>query len=136
MSRLAGKFAGIVLLTVAEERLEALIEDLDALSAHGLQVALERTDSPPEHHTVDLRLELFGVDHPGIVAEISAALAGRGISIEEISTDVREAPMGGGTVFEAFARLSAPPTTSTEGLRTMLEALAHDLMVEIRLSND
>ena len=40
-----------------------------------------------------------------------------------------------GMLFEAAAVLEAPPATSTEQLRTMLEALADELMVEIRLSD-
>ena len=136
MSRLAGKFAGIVLVTVADERFDALAGDLTALKAQGLHVALERTDEPAERESQRLHLELLGADHPGIVAEISASLATHHVSIEELSTDVRDAPMAGGTLFEARAVLNAPPTTSTDALRSMLEGLAHELMVEIRLSDD
>ncbi len=136
MSRLAGKFAGIVLVSVADERLEALSADLAALAAQGLHVTLERTDEPVERESLRLHLELLGADHPGIVAEVSAALAARGVSIEELTTDVRDAPMAGGTLFEAHAVLTAPPTTSTETLGSVLEALADELMVEIRLSED
>ena len=136
MSRLAGKFAGIVLVTVADDRFDALVSDLTALNAQGLHVAFERTDEPVERESQRLHLELLGADHPGIVAEISASLATQNVSIEELSTDVRDAPMAGGTLFEARAVLNAPPTTSTDALRSMLEGLAHELMVEIRLSDD
>jgi glycine cleavage system regulatory protein len=44
--------------------------------------------------------------------------------------------MAGGTLFEARAVLTAPATTSTETLGSMLEGLADELMVEIRLSED
>jgi glycine cleavage system regulatory protein len=135
LSRLAGKFAGIVLVAVADERLDALVADLTALKAQGLEVTIERTDEPVERESLRLHLELLGADHPGIVAEISAALAARSVSIDELSTDVRDAPMAGGTLFEARAVLNAPPTTSTEALRSMLEGLADELMVEIRLSD-
>jgi len=135
MTRLAGKFAGIVLVTVADQRHDALVADLRALEAQGLQMVLERTDEPVERESLRLQLELLGADHPGIVAEISAALADRGVSIEELSTDVRDAPMAGGMLFEARAVLNAPPTTSTEALRSILEGLADELMVEIRLSD-
>jgi glycine cleavage system regulatory protein len=101
-----------------------------------LQVALERTDEPVERESLRLHLELLGADHPGIVAEVSASLAACGVSIEQLTTDVREAPMAGGTLFEARAVLTAPPTTSTETLGSMLEGLADELMVEIRLSED
>ena len=76
---------------------------------------------------------MLGADHPGIVAEISASLAARGVSIEELSTDVREAPMAGGRLFEATAMLDVPSTTSAEALQSLLEQLADELMVEIRL---
>jgi glycine cleavage system regulatory protein len=135
MARLAGKFAGILLVVVGEEHAEALAADLAALAETGLQVTLVQTDAPVEHEAMELSLELLGADHPGIVAEISAALAERGIGIEELTTDVREAPMAGGMLFEARAVLVAPPATSTEELRAMLESLADELMVEIRLSD-
>ena len=70
------------------------------------------------------------------MAEISASLAARQVSIEELTTDVHDAPMAGGTLFEAHAVLNAPSTTSSDALRTMLEAIADELMVEIRLSDD
>jgi glycine cleavage system regulatory protein len=134
MSRLAGKFAGSVMVTVADERLDALVSDLTALNAPGLHLSIERTDEPVERESQRLQLELLGADHPGIVAEISASLAARGVNIEDLTTEVREAPMAGGTLFEARAVLTAPPTTSTEELRSMLEGLADELMVDITVS--
>ena len=136
LSRLAGKFAGIVVVAVADERFDALTAELVALTDQGLQIVLERTDETGERESLRLNLELLGADRPGIVAEISASLAAAGVSIEDLSTDVHEAPMAGGTLFEARAVLNAPPTTSTDSLRSTLEALADELMVEIRLSDD
>lgn len=136
MSRLAGKFAGIVLVTVADRRLDTLVADLTDLNAQGLQVVIERTADPVEPATQRLSLELLGADHPGIVAEISATLATRHVSIEELSTEIREAPMAGGTLFEARAVLNAPLDANTDALRSLLEGLANELMVEIRLSDD
>jgi glycine cleavage system regulatory protein len=134
LSRLAGKFAGIVVVSVAAERADDLAADLAALSDQGLQVVVERTDDPVDRESVTLTLDLLGADHPGIVAEISAALAALEVNIEELSTDVRDAPMAGGTLFEAHAVLSAPPSAAADDLRAMLEGLADELMVEIRLS--
>jgi len=136
MSQLAGKFAGIVVVSVESHRLDPLIADLTALGSQGLQILLERTDERVERESLRLSLELLGADRPGIVAEISASLAAREVGIEELSTDVHEAPMSGGMIFEARAVLDAPLTTDTEDLRSMLEGLADELMVEIRLSDD
>jgi len=134
LSRLADKFAGSVVVAVDDERVDALVADLTALNSQGLQLALERTDEPVERELIRLHLDLLGADRPGIVAEISAALAAHDVNIEELTTDVREAPMAGGTLFEAKAVLSAPPATNTEEVRSALEALADELMVEIRVS--
>lgn len=134
MSRLAGKFAGIVLVSVADEHLDALVMELDALTSQGLQITVERTDETSQTESVRLQLELLGADHPGIIADVSSALAAQGVSIYELSTDVRDAPMAGGTLFEARAVLEAPAATSIESMRSLLEGLADELMVEIRLS--
>ena len=56
------------------------------------------------------------------------------MNIDELTTDVRDAPMAGGTLFEARAVLSAPPETSTDALRSLLEELGDEMMVEIRVS--
>lgn len=136
MARLAGKFAGILQVTVAADRVDALVADLHALEHDGLHVVVERTDEAEPEERQRLHLDLLGSDHPGIVAEISACLGDRGIGIEELGTDLREAPMAGGLLFEARAVLDAPTTTDLGALRSMLEELADELMVEIRLSDD
>ena len=136
LSRLGGKFAGIVVATVPDREYNGVVADLTALDAVGLQVTVERTDQPDEPLLQRLQLELLGADRPGIVAEVSASLAERRIGIEELTSDLREAPMAGGTLFEATAVLTAPPGTSTDELRVALEGLADELMVEIRLSEE
>jgi glycine cleavage system regulatory protein len=135
LSQLAGKFAGIVVVSVPPDRLDPLVADLTALAAQGLQISVERTGEQAERETLRLSLELLGADRPGIVAEISAVLGARDVSIEELNTDVHEAPMSGGMIFEARAVLNAPLTTDTDELRSTLEGLADELMVEIRLTD-
>lgn len=134
MARLGGKFAGILLVEVPDDRADPLVADLTALKDVGLLVTLERTDAAAESPSLRVSLELLGADRPGIVAEISAALAGQHVSIQELSTHVRDAPMAGGQLFEAQAVLEAPPSARLDDLRTMLEAIADELMVEISLS--
>ena len=136
LSRLAGRCAGIVQVSVPDSRFDALSADLLALGDDRLEVVLQRVDEVEEPPAVELHLDLLGADHPGIVAEISAALAERGVSIEEFETEVREAPMAGGTLFAAQAVLRADPDLGTDSLRDLLEGLADELMVEIRLSDD
>jgi glycine cleavage system regulatory protein len=135
LAQLAGKFAGIVVVSVAEERYDALVADLAALEGQGLQIAYQRSDDGPQRDSQDLVLDLLGNDRPGIVAEISSALAGHDVSIEELTTDVYDAPHTGGMLFEARAVLDAPSGADLDGLRAALEALADELMVDITLSD-
>jgi glycine cleavage system regulatory protein len=81
-----------------------------------------------------LRLELVGDDHPGIVRDVSHALAQRGINVEELSTECISAPMSGEPLFKATADLRIPADLSIDELRATLEELAHDLMVDITLA--
>jgi glycine cleavage system regulatory protein len=134
LAHLAGKFAGIVVVSVADERYEALLADLAALDGQGLQIAFERSDAVSPREAQGLVLELLGNDRPGIVAEISSALAEHHVSIEELVTDVHEAPHAGGMLFEARAVLDAPSGADLDGLRSVLEGLADELMVDITLS--
>jgi glycine cleavage system regulatory protein len=136
MSRLAGKFAGIVEVAVPEARVEALLPALDALAAEGLTVVVEWTDTGPEVDRARLTLDLVGADRPGIVASISALLTERDVNVEQLTTAVREAPMAGGTLFEAHAVLTAPASLSTSDLRGALESLADELLVDVTLAAD
>ncbi len=137
MARLAGKFAGIVLVAVPDNRAEALLGDLGPLRDQGLlDIAVERgaDDGPTGGEVARLSLELVGADRPGIVHEISSALAARQVSIEELRTATREAPMVGGMLFEASATLIAPSTVPIAELQAVLEELANELMVDLSLS--
>jgi len=139
MARLGGKFAGIVLVAVPDDRAEALISQLGPLGTQGLlDVTVERAhdEGPISAQMARLHLELVGADRPGIVHEISRALATRQVSIEELHTATRGAPMVGGMLFEATATLLAPPTLPIADLQAVLEELANELMVDLSLSAD
>ena len=133
MARLAGQFAGIVLVEVPDAAADRLIDDLRGLEADGLRLAAERglAEAPSPRHA--LTLSLLGQDHPGIVRDITAALAGHDVNIDELTTTLETAPFSGERLFRATARLSAPAATPTETLRATLEDLAHQLMVDVEL---
>lgn len=136
MARLAGRFAGIVVVEVPEERAEALVAELGPLRTEGLlDVTVERgVDPGPESQATRISLDLVGADRPGIVHEITRVLAARQVGIDDLRTATREAPMFGGMLFEASATLLAPPSAPIAELQAVLEELANELMVDLSLS--
>lgn len=133
MARLAGEFAGIVLVTVPTGEVEALERDLAALAGDGLRVDVRRTDQPEPPAVTPVALHLLGTDRPGIVAEISRTIAAHGVGIDSLATALVEAPMAGGVLFEVTAELVAPADGDVEPLRAALERIADELMVDLTL---
>ncbi len=133
MAELAGKFAGIVLITVPDTASEALIAALEPLQGMldiSAQVGAPAAEPAPSA-TCRFVLDLVGSDRPGIVREITDVLASHGVNIDTLRTETRDAPMSGGRLFEAHALLEAPAATDVGALRVALERLADELMVDI-----
>ena len=140
MAELAGKFAGIVLVTIPDDRVDdftAALEPLHGLLDVTVQRAGEAVATPAvEAGTTRWTLELLGTDHPGIVSDISGVLADHGVNIEGFTSSTREAPMASGMLFEAVADLDVPAGTDVHALRAALEDLANELMVDIDFGTD
>ncbi len=135
MAHLAGKFAGILRIEVAAAQEAALSAALRALEQGGLKLTIEASPSgQPAAGARVMVLELMGLDRPGIVREISGALADHGVNIEELVTDRTTAPMSGELLFRSRARVAFPPRVDPDQLRRRLEELAADLMVQVTLA--
>jgi len=134
MSRMAGRFAGILRANVPEANADALIAALSSLESQGLRVVVERsTYSDAESEFRRIPLELVGSDRPGIIREISQALASRNINVDELLTECSSAPMSGEILFTAKVSLRIPQEASIDELSDALEEIADDLLVELTL---
>ena len=131
MARLAGKFTGLLRVSVDDTRAADLETRLSSLAAGGLTVVVERSQEPSAPPRQALQLELVGNDRPGIVRDVSRVLADQQINIDELQTEVVRAPMSGELLFRASARLNAPPAVTLDALRQQLESLAGELMVDL-----
>lgn len=132
MSRMAGKFAGILRVSVAEENADKLISDLEALSG-SLKLIIEKVGAEkPDEKSHTLNLSLIGNDRPGIIREISAVLAREGVNVEELNTECTIAPMSGETLFNAKITLNIPLDLDLDHLQKGLERIADDLIVDIQ----
>ncbi len=131
MCRLGGEFAGILRVHVPVDKKPALLNALDGLQAQGLTVVVH-PDSPVPASTQRAfqSLEIVGHDRPGIVRQITSALASHGVNVEEFASECVSAPMSGETLFKAQARLQIPPGCDVAALRREIEAIAADLMVD------
>ncbi|MDP1932255.1 MAG: ACT domain-containing protein [Gammaproteobacteria bacterium] len=134
MSHLAGKFAGILRVSVEDSHADALVQDLQKLSSV-LRLVVEKVSvSEPVQRHRTLRLSLVGNDRPGIIKEISRALAAQHVNVEELATQCTSAPMSGELLFNAQAVLKVPVDLDLDALQAQLEKLADDLIVEINLA--
>lgn len=136
MAHLAGRFAGILRVEVPADRVDALGVALGRLETRGLRLVLSPGQPPTTVAAPRLmELDLVGLDRPGLVREVSRLLAQQKINVEELSTDRSSAPMSGEMMFRAHARLDVPANVDMAAIRSSLERLAGDLMVEIRLAD-
>lgn len=134
MAHLGGKFAGILRAQVPADRLPDLRDALDRLTGDDLRIAIESEEpAPPSRAERTLELELVGLDRPGIVRDISRVLVGNRANVEEITTDCSSAPMSGEMLFRARVRAAVPSDADLSRLRSDLERVATDLMVELRV---
>jgi glycine cleavage system regulatory protein len=141
LARLAGQFAGVVRADAPADKAEALEAALRALP--GLTMSVARGGGAEAAPKRRLRLELMGLDRPGIVRDATRALAALGVNIVEFTSDLRPAPFSGAPMFRAQAWLEAADEISEDAVREALESLAGEFTAEfpggevgVRLASD
>lgn len=138
MAQLAGKFAGIVLATVPDANVQALIGALKPLETKGLlDITVEEADESTRvvddpAATASFGIELVGQDRLGIIHDLAGALAEIGVSIDELTSRTTEAPMAGGLLFEAEATVSGPIGLAITDLEDAVAALGRDVQLAVR----
>ncbi|MEO6021323.1 MAG: ACT domain-containing protein [Knoellia sp.] len=136
LSELAGKFAGIVTVTVPQDRadsLRAALAPLDGLLDIAVHAASTGDEPAPRATVQELRIDLLGNDRPGIVGAVSGVLTKHHLSVADLESWTRDAPMAGGRLFEAKALVSVPTDADLDELRADLEHLASEIQVDLTL---
>jgi len=134
LSQLGGKFAGLVLVSLPEENAGALEAELRALEPDGFSVGLTVSgDFVAPASGSNIALAVIGPDRPGIVREVSRALARQDINVTEFETTVSRAPMSAETIFSARIKAWIPDSTDLESLRNTLEDIADEMTLEVDL---
>lgn len=133
LSKLGGKFAGLILVSLPAAGAPALEADLCALDP-GFSIGVtgtgeSKTPSPGNNIT----LTVIGPDRRGIVQEISRALAQRQINVVDMDSSVNSAPMSAEKIFNASINAWIPETTDMDKLRESLTEIADSMTLEIDL---
>ncbi|MGA8585016.1 MAG: ACT domain-containing protein [Roseiarcus sp.] len=135
--RLAGKFAGVVLISVPDDRLTELELSLRDLAHTGLRIAIERgAAAEAEKPARIVSLGILGRERPGIVRDVTQTLTRLGVNIEEFMSGLESEPFTGAEMFRAKARLSVPEGLDLDNLRKALERLAGEIMVDLAVGED
>ena len=134
MGQLAGKFAGAVLIEVDPDRVEALTAALRGLNDVGV-VDVSETARSDQGSGEPVGLHVIGTDQPGIVREVTKALADRGLSIMEFHSSTSDAPMTGDRLFEAIAVVGLIEGSDLSDLRDSLDEVAAELSLDIQLDD-
>lgn len=135
MGRLGGTFAGAVLIEIEDDRVEELTAAVRGLPDVGVVDVSPTSSDTGEGSLESVGLLVVGQDQPGIVREVTRALADRGLSIQELHTSTSDAPMTGDRLFEAVAVVGLPETIDLADLRTALDEVSADLSLDIQLDD-
>lgn len=131
MSHLAGKFAGIVHVQVAESHKAPLTEALIDLRNQNWMITVESGQAASNENRPCAALNIVGNDRPGIVKDVAKALAALGVNVLELNTQFESAAMSAEPLFKTQASIQIPDNVDLDGVRDALEDLSNDLMVEI-----
>lgn len=133
MAHLAGKFAGILQVSVSSEQQAALVDALATLANKGLRIVVETAINTIKPAGKEFYFSVMGNDRPGIVHEIAQAFAGRNINMGELDTACSSMPWSGEPLFEATGLISVPGSVDMDELYTQLDMMADELAIDIRL---
>jgi len=136
MVRLGGDFAGIVKISVPQEKADALAEALKAAADEEMTVTVKFTSPAVATLSGDYRLgqlRVAGADHDGILHAVCRQLAGRGVNIGALETDVVLAPVSGTPLFQMKAQIEVPPQISLAELKANLSRIGDEFGVDIQV---
>ena len=134
LSNLAGKFAGILEVSVPETYMAELQQSLAELAPKGIAVTASEVvsqDTAAPHKA--LQFNLVGNDRPGIIRELSQTFAAHHINLDELHTDCTSMPWSGDPMFTARGIIHLNENVDEDQLNDTLDEIADELGVDIEL---
>lgn len=135
MAVLGGEFAMVLLYCGTAEALRKVEERQAEVGRElGLELSSRDTSAPDAARAGRRhRLEVSGLDRPGIVDAITRVLARRDVNVETLDTHVVHQPLSGTEIFVLVAEIRSPPTSSLPELRAELERVCDEEQLELSL---
>ena len=131
LSHLAGHFAGLVRVTVSAEHRAALLGALAGLEASGLKVVVAEKAGSMLDEGTRVAFEVTANDRPGLIEELTEALAQLEVNVIELHTTAESAPMATEMLFVAQFDVALPENVDEEALAARLEKLSDDIMIDM-----
>jgi glycine cleavage system regulatory protein len=135
LSRLGGLYVGSVLVELEPSAVDRLRSAVNAVDAQGLEVRVTSAIEANAGAGPMISFHLVGQDRPGIVRQVTAALAALSVNIEDFDTRLRVEPHSGAPLFELDARLRLPPGVTEDQVQAALEDISGEIMVDISLTS-
>jgi glycine cleavage system transcriptional repressor len=135
MAILGGEFAMILLLSAPADALERT-RQIGAQIEKDLGLRSMLKETSPAHPPADYllyRIDVTGVDRPGIVQAIAAILAKRNINVASLESHLSYAPFSATPMFVLVADLQVPSSTVLSDLRHELAATCEEENLDFRL---
>lgn len=136
LSRLGGRFAGVLQAQIPQAQHAALSDALNELKNVGIITSLTDAGDLVPGALATQRVTLMGPDRPGIVRELTRALRSAGFNVRSLETAVETAPMSGEPLFRAEARIELDQNSRLDELEWKLDAMAEAMTLEIDLIPD
>ena len=134
MAHLGGEFATLMFVTLPSEYIGELRLKVNKMTDEGFKVIITETKRPdPSKYTgwLPYQINVNGADHEGIIHKVSQQIAGFGINIESMETNVVKAPISGTPLFTLTAVVFAPPEQTHHDSIEKLEVVGDELNVDI-----
>jgi len=135
MSVLGGEFAMMFLCSVDAAQLDGLQKEMAAVAQElDLLINSKPTTLRKSHiGMLPLQVAVRGADHEGIVHELVHHLVEQGASVDNLESQLVNAPYSGVPLFEMQMRISAPASLSLSALRRKLQAVGDELNVDVEI---
>lgn len=130
-SKLAGKFAGILLVSTSNKNATSLKKCLLELSADNFTLRVDNTTIAKTQSLEYAAVSIVGNDRPGIVDEIAGLLAANKVNVVKFESRTENSPMSSGLLFVANLEIELAGSEDFAELQARLESLSAELMVEI-----